>query len=264
MVDACFIQHPEEPRRWVELRYSKPDTQPPWPTIVLLHGHQSPCTPGARAFVEAGRFAPWTRRGMLTVAVSQPGYGGSDGPPDYCGPRSQAAVRAALRWSIESGADPGRLAIYGFSRGAITGAMAATAPPYPAANILQAGVYDLVKDVEWLRSASLQADRGDLAGILKNIEREAGLGDAALVARSVLYHADKIRSATLLLHGEADSQSPPEGAIELASAIAGGGVKSRCITVPGSGHSIPYDRTFPYALAFLEEVGVVTPQWTLR
>jgi dipeptidyl aminopeptidase/acylaminoacyl peptidase len=257
MGGACFILHPDEPQRWVELRYCKPEAPPPWPAIVLLHGHQAPSTPGARALVDAGGLAPWAQRGMLSVAVSQPGYGGSDGPPDYCGPRSQSAVRAALNWSIENGADPGKLAIYGFSRGAITGAMAATAAPYPAAIILQAGVYDLVKDVEWLREKCQGSDAETFAGILTNIEREAGLCDSALVARSVLYHVDKLRSPTLLLHGEGDSQSPPEGAIELSSAIAGAGVMSRCVILPNSGHSVPHSRTLPEALAFLEEVGVV-------
>ena len=34
--------------------------------------------------------------GIVAVAVSQPGYGKSDGPPDYCGPVTQEATRAVL------------------------------------------------------------------------------------------------------------------------------------------------------------------------
>ncbi len=38
----------------------------------------------------------WSQKGWLTVALSQPGYGKSDGPSDFCGPRTQNAARAVI------------------------------------------------------------------------------------------------------------------------------------------------------------------------
>ena len=257
MVDACFIPHPMESGRWVELRYSRPVAPPPWPAIVLVHGHQWPWTPGARDLVDSGRFGPWVSRELLTVAVSQPGYGGSDGPPDYCGPRSQEAVRAVLRWAIDVGADPRRLALYGVSRGAITGAMAATAEPYPAALVLQAGIYDMASEVAFLEATAKTPGMEGLRGILTNIEREAGLDEASLLARSALQNAGAIRSPTLLLHGARDPQCPPDGAVALADRISRNGVASRCIIVPDAEHRIPGEHSLPPVVQFLNEVGIL-------
>ena len=70
------------------------------------------------------------RVGVVAASVSQPGYGGSDGPPDWCGPATQRAIRivlACLRRRAD--VDPGRLVLFGVSRGAIASSMVAAEEP---------------------------------------------------------------------------------------------------------------------------------------
>lgn len=43
-----------------------------------------------------GRLQQLVARGFVAAALSQPGYGNSDGPPDFCGPFSQQAALDAL------------------------------------------------------------------------------------------------------------------------------------------------------------------------
>src|SRR5262249_28345580 len=127
----------------------------PFPAILFVHGHQAPERPGARVFarlerrprlatVDEGRLSLLRDRGWVAAAVSLPGYGASSGPPDYCGPRSQAAVRAALdRLLARRDVDRRKVVVYGVSRGAATASMEATGDPRIAALILVEGLYDL-------------------------------------------------------------------------------------------------------------------------
>lgn len=41
---------------------------------------------GGESYVKVGRLGMMAARGYVAAAVSQPGYGNSDGPPDFCGP----------------------------------------------------------------------------------------------------------------------------------------------------------------------------------
>ena len=89
-------------------------------------------------------------RGYVAAAVSQPGYGKSDGPPDYCGPFTQDAVQAAVEFlRRQTFIDPTRIALYGYSRGAIVASMVATKV---AAVVLGAGAYDFFS---WLLRAAV-------------------------------------------------------------------------------------------------------------
>ena len=66
-------------------------------------------------------------RGYVAAAVSQPGYGQSDGPPDFCGPYTQAAVMKAIDFLRQMPVvQPQHVALYGYSRGAIVASMVVT------------------------------------------------------------------------------------------------------------------------------------------
>jgi hypothetical protein len=68
-------------------------------------------------------------RGYFAAAVSLPGYGTTSGPPDFWGPRSQAALRAALDHLLAlPNIDREKVAVYGVS-GAATASMVATSDP---------------------------------------------------------------------------------------------------------------------------------------
>jgi dipeptidyl aminopeptidase/acylaminoacyl peptidase len=189
----------------VELFISKPEGAGPWPVMLFVHGHQSAPRPGGRVFiqldqrpalatVDEGRLETMRGRGYLAAAVSLPGYGGTTGPADFWGPRSQRAFRAALDHLLQvPGADPGKVAVYGVSGGAATASMEATTDPRIKALILVEGFYDVGEGYP-TGQPSLDA----------YIEREAGVTPEAFAQRAALRYADKIQAATLILHRSDD------------------------------------------------------------
>jgi len=115
-------------------------------------------------------------RGYVAAAVSQPGYGHSDGPPDFCGPFTQEAVLGVIDFlRTMPVVQPQKIALYGYSRGAIVASMVATQDPQLAAVVLGAGAYDFFR---WYPTP--------LPGINANIEREAGTSAEAFRARSAI------------------------------------------------------------------------------
>src|SRR5687767_8251532 len=51
LVPAESIPHPDDLEKSIEYFVSAPEGTGPWPTVVLLHGHQPMGGPGGRAFV---------------------------------------------------------------------------------------------------------------------------------------------------------------------------------------------------------------------
>ena len=153
------------------------------------------------------RIANW--RSIIAVSVSQPGYGGSDGPPDFCGPLTQTGIRTVFGYlEKEYGVEPSATLLYGVSRGAIAGAMVASQEPMLGGVVLVAGTYDL-------RSAYERT----LPGIRANIEAEAGITTEAFAARSALFQAHKIKAKTCILHGRQDERAPVDQAIRFAEIV---------------------------------------------
>ena len=76
--------------------------------------------PGGRLYVMRRHLDRMVARGYVAAAVSQPGYGASDGPPDFCGPFTHKAVLAALAFlRTKSFVKADKIALFGYSRGAI-------------------------------------------------------------------------------------------------------------------------------------------------
>jgi pimeloyl-ACP methyl ester carboxylesterase len=69
------IPHPDDASKRVEYFLEKPTGAGPWPTIVFLHGFQSPPGNGGKDFVDWGVLGRFAKRGYLAIAVSQPGFG---------------------------------------------------------------------------------------------------------------------------------------------------------------------------------------------
>ncbi|MCB9759089.1 MAG: prolyl oligopeptidase family serine peptidase [Alphaproteobacteria bacterium] len=231
-----YAPHPDDPSKQVEYFLDAPAGAGPWPTVVLLHGHQAPLRPGGRVFVDWGVLKGLAERGYLAVAVSQPGYGDSSGPADFCGPWTQHAVSGVIAKLRADGlASPTRLLIEGISRGAMTAGLIAGRDPSVSGLVLISGIYDLPS------YAAAAPRRGIQRDIVDNLTAETGGGPEALEARSVLRLADQIKAEVLILAGAEDERTDPDQARTLAEQIERAGGHAQAIVFPDAGHQIPVD-----------------------
>lgn len=211
----------------------------PAPAVLLVHGHGA----SARPMLRAARTL--ANRGCFVGIVSQPGYGGSDGPADFMGPATVAAAEAALaELRGTAGVDSGRVLVWGFSRGATVAAILAARHPDLRGAIVQSGIYDL-----W---ATYRGTK--LAGFREAIVAEAGRDSAGWRARSPLLEASRIRCRTLVLHGEKDDNVPVRQANAFAMAIRAGGTLSELWVMPGAGHVLPLGMANRAAFDFLDRM----------
>jgi dipeptidyl aminopeptidase/acylaminoacyl peptidase len=237
------LQHPQNLSKKVEVFWTKPAEPGPWPAILFIHGHQEQLRNGGETFVRTGRLGSMASRGYVAAALSQPGYGHSDGPPDFCGPFTPAAVGAAIEFLRQQPfVQSQKVALYGYSRGAIVASMVATQDPQLAAVILGAGAYDFFR---WYPPP--------LHGIDANIEREAGTSAEAFRARSALYHADKITAPVLLLHGAQDERVPVQQTEAFAEKLQAQGVPVKVKIFPDTKHGIPIEEQYREIYPFLEQ-----------
>ena len=248
-VHRVVFPHADDPDRNVELYWTVPDGDGPWPAILYVHGHQSgEDKPGARLYADRGYLHSASERGLFAAAVSQPGYGDSDGPADYCGPRSQGAVATALAYLR---AHPlvleRRIVLYGYSRGATTASMVAARETELCGVILGAGIYDL-------GARYADAGGGGLdAGLKANIRKEAGTSEDAFRARSALLADPPIRVPTLILHGERDEICSPAQAEQLADRLRAAGTPVTLVMFPDTGHGISSALSEAHENRFLAE-----------
>lgn len=212
--------------------------------LLFVHGNQGGTLLGARELVDNGALARFSSALNVTAAaVSQPGFGASDGPSDFCGPGTQQAIIAAIRFlQKQPFVDPKQIVLYGNSRGAVASAMVATQVHDLRAVVLSGGVYDL----------QAAFDAGPV-GIQQAIEKEAGLSAEAFFVRSALLHVNKIRSEILILHGRHDeraSVTQPKAFFDALSAV---GVTA-ALNLFECGHRIPREDTTRVLRAFFKKV----------
>lgn len=229
--------------RRIETVWARPPGDGPFPLLVMVHGYQGGARPGARYYLARSRLqrlvADW---GVVAVSVSQPGFGNSQGRADFCGPRTQRAVLAVIeQFAHAPFIDRQRVALMGFSRGAIVASMLATRETWLAAVVLWSGFYDVGK---------FYRDNG-IAGIQPNIDRETGSTPEAFRERSALPLADRIRSPTLILHGALDPRGGVAEARQLGAVIARNGVPSAVRIYEGEKHYLDDAVVYPDIGAFL-------------
>src|SRR5258706_12047331 len=207
------------------------------PGVLLVHGHAH----HARDMLRVALLL--ARHGFTAVAVSMPGYGLSDGPADLMGPRTVAALSAALdQLAHAPGVDSKRLAAWGVSRGATAVTLLAEQRADLRAVIAQAGLYDL---------RALQPE-GPAHGIYENLLSEVGTDSAAWRERSPILAADRLHGQVLVMHGEDDDAAPAAQAHAFFDALKSHGAVAESHFFTAAGHALPREETARLALVFLE------------
>jgi dipeptidyl aminopeptidase/acylaminoacyl peptidase len=231
--EGLTLPHPADGAKAVEYFVRKPAGKGPWPMVVFLHGHQDGVRRGGQDFVTWGVLDKWSAKGYLAVAVSQPGYGRSSGPADFCGALSQRAVAGVIEKLVAAGDGVrGKVVIEGISRGAVVAGLLAQADPTIAGVVLVSGLYDLP---EFVAAAETLPARS----IAASMRSETGGEERELVARSLLRSSGKMFAKALILNGALDDRTNPEQARRLARQIEERGGAAQVIIYPQYGHQIP-------------------------
>jgi len=242
------MPHPDEPGKKVEYFLEKPKGSGPWPVVVLLHGHQDAPSAGGMDYVKWGVLDQFADRGYLAVAISQPGYGNSAGPADFCGPFTQHAVAAVIAKLRADGYVKGnKVVIQGVSRGALVAGLVAAHDPSIQGIVLISGVYDLPEYAKHPKSAMA-------ISIVDDMKKETSGSEEALKERSLLYYAQNVKAAALILNGAKDDRTDPDQARRLAEMINANGGHARAIIYPDYGHQIPIEVRNKDVDPFIEQI----------
>lgn len=164
-------------------------------------------------------------------------------------------VADTAQFLIDAGvADPRRLALGGRSYGGYLALLAAAHHPEVFTAVIDAcgmtSFRSYFRSTEpWLASAAYP-------------KYGYPMHDAELLVEiSPLYKADHITAPVLFLHGEWDSNVPPEESRQMRDALARRGVPTRLVLIPGEGHQFVKPRSrrllAETMLDFLGEVGMV-------
>ncbi len=170
------------------------------------------------------------RRGYTTLIVAGAGPGRGAAPDDFAGKASLDVARAALdTLARTAGVDPGKLAVWGVSRGGTLALRLAAARPEPLRCVIaESAFYDL-----W--AAFRAADPGGR----KAIVAAAGSDSAGWQERSPLaWKGTPVHAPLLVVHAEDDEVSPVSAARAFAARAESAGVQVTSRFAPRGGHAV--------------------------
>jgi dipeptidyl aminopeptidase/acylaminoacyl peptidase len=171
-----------------------------YPGLVLLAGRE-----GAKTFFSFAMML--AQQGFASLAVTEPGFGKSEGKANFMGPESIEAFAVGFKkFRRESFVDAAKMGIYGYSRGG----MAASLLTIKLGNAVKAavfgaGVYDFRKAY----------DETKFDTIRENIRIETGFTEKAIRVRSSILQMKKLKTPVLIIHGENDENVPTNQAFLL-------------------------------------------------
>jgi len=171
-----------------------------FPGVLLIPGYERT----ARDLIPLGMRLAASR--FAAAAISQPGFGKSQGPADFVGPKTLRALTAAYRkLQHEPFVDAGRMAIYGYSRGGMAASLLAVELDDVKAAVFGAGIYDFKRAYSDAK----------LPGVRANMKAETGMTAEAIRERSSILRMDRLKCPVLILHGGADINVPVSQALLL-------------------------------------------------
>jgi len=224
--------------RTVEAILARPSDSGVFPGLILVPGYMR------SAWDMVPLIVGFAREGYVCLAVTQPGFGHSEGPPDFAGPRTVATVQAGLELLSRSPeVDSSRMGVYGYSRGAMVAGLLAVRFSRVKAAILGAGIYDLRAAYEEI----------EIEGIKENIEMEAGTDEETFRLRSLMFSVESLTCPVLIVHGELDRNAPVSQAYLLGDHLKELGKEYDILILPERDHGLRYDDFREAALAFLKK-----------
>jgi dipeptidyl aminopeptidase/acylaminoacyl peptidase len=177
----------------VEAITFRPAGEGRFPGVLMIPGYQRT----AVDLISLG--VALAREGIAGVGISQPGFGRSQGKPDYVGPNTLKVLKEGFeKFKHEPYVNRNRLGVYGFSRGGMAASLLVLQLDDVDAAVLGAGIYDFKK----------AHDEATIEGIRHNMEVESGWTEAAIRERSSVFKMEKLKCPVLILHGEKDENVP--------------------------------------------------------
>jgi dipeptidyl aminopeptidase/acylaminoacyl peptidase len=220
----------------VEAILFQPRGAGPYPGLLLIPGHATT----ARDWI--GNGLTYARNGYAGLAVSQPGYGGSQGPGDYVGPKTiKVLIEGYRRLQREPFVDAKRMGIVGYSRGGMAASLLAFELDDVKAVVMGGGVYDFKR----------LYDETGLDGIRQNMKAETGMTEDAIRERSSILRMDKLKCPVLILHGEKDINVPVSQARLLRDRLTALKKDFEIQIFPDREHGIGPENLYKYSLDFL-------------
>lgn len=245
--DGCAVHEPSKVKlckrdysvdgKNVEAISFRPPGAGPFPALLLIPGHLGT----ARDWIPNG--LTFAGEGYAGLAVAQPGYGRSEGPGDYVGPKTLKVLTDGYRrLQRESFVDGKRMGIVGYSRGGMAASLLAVQLDDVKAVVLGAGIYDFKKSYDEL----------GIEAIRQNMKNETGMTEEAIKQRSSVLQMEKLKASVLILHGEKDINVPVSQAYLLRDRLTALKKDFEIHTFPDREHGIGTENLYRYSLDFLK------------
>jgi dipeptidyl aminopeptidase/acylaminoacyl peptidase len=178
----------------------RPLAEGKYPGLLLLSGRSSAAT-----FINFGTI--FAEQGFACLSVAEPGFGKSEGKPDFMGPSSIKAFAAGFeKFKREPYVDANKMGVFGYSRGGMAASLLTVKLGRQVkAAVFGAGIYDFKRAY----------DETGFDDIRENMKAESGMTEKAIRERSSILRMQKLASPVLIIHGENDINAPTDQAILL-------------------------------------------------
>jgi dipeptidyl aminopeptidase/acylaminoacyl peptidase len=231
----------------IEAYLTRPAGDGPFPLVILLHGHSFVGRGAEQVLATAQTFS--REICFATLAISLPGYGGSDvveGPVEET-TRQVVQDGVAFAKNLEW-VDKSHLFFYGVSRGAIIAAAMLNDVEGISGAVLYSGAYDLGR---------LYRDTPSFW--VRKILNPKGAANPKLF--NLLAEGAQWSVPTLILHGEQDHVIPVNQARLLRDRLQSAGVYHQLVVYPDRGHFLPRNDVRRRSMEFLKRfVAPACPQ----